>query len=358
MTTPIEQILDELRPRLPDWYPDVDLSAPLAIEHVDERQLSTVARVLVSRIDAEPVALIIKVGWTGLPSGFMDRPRLAPVTTSGERLRMEFEALTMVAARMEELDDPKLGAIRALGILPGSAALVMEVFPGRPMQRILARGPLERSRSLRPTRLAWEAGRWLRVFHDMPIPDQPVRQGTRQDLADAFTEYGAHLAGHTNTRDLASMVQAGIDGVARMPDPLPLSQCHGDFAPRNVLVDADGRLAVIDLLIRWQAPRYEDIAGFLVALDTSRANAATRGLLFGPAIERLKPAFLAGYFGPDPIPSDAIRVYELLLVLDKWSARTTRQRSRRGLRGVRERLIDGHFHARSRHLARELRGWR
>jgi aminoglycoside phosphotransferase (APT) family kinase protein len=182
-----------------------------------------------------------------------------------------------------------------------------------------------------------------------------VRQGTRKEVVDAFREFGTFLAAETDASHLETVIEAGVEAARRLPDPLPTVITHGDFAPRNILVDGSGRLAVIDLLARWQAPRFEDLAGFLVALQTSRANAATRGLLFGRTIARLEPAFLSGYYGSEPVPRNAIRVYELLLVLDKWAARANRNRTLRGVGRIRERLIEGHFDARSRLLARRLR---
>ncbi len=71
-------------------------------------------------------------------------------------------------------------------------------------------------------------------------------------------------------------------------------------------------------------------------------------------MHRLEPAFLEGYFDGRPIPRAAIRVYELLLVLDKWAARVSRGSGRGGLRRLPDRAIDDHFAARSRLLARRL----
>jgi aminoglycoside phosphotransferase (APT) family kinase protein len=230
----------------------------------------------------------------------------------------------------------------------------MEAFEGRPLHRLLVRGSFGRAPELRPATLARRAGHWLRVLHDVPAEDRPVRQGSRADLAEAFMAFGAYLARQGVATDLEPVVAAGVRAASELPDPLPTVVSHGDFAPRNILVDDAGRLAVIDLLARWQSPPYEDLAGFLVALHTSRANAATRGLLFGRAVERLEPAFLGGYFGPAPVPRQAIRVYELLLLFDKWSARASRAGSHASLARVRERMIDGYFDARSRLLARRL----
>ncbi len=350
----LETILAELRPRVREWYPDADPAADLEVLEVDSRVVTHVIRVRVARTGAPSTTLIVKAG-TADPLDPSDRPRLVPMTESSERRRLELDALRAVEARLAEVGDPGFRAVRALGILPESTALVMEAFDGKPLHAFLVRRPFRAHAALRPMTLARAAGRWLRILHDTPTSTQVVRQGTRQDVVDAFTEFGSYLAAETDASNLQEVIEAGVAAARRLPDPLPTVITHGDFAPRNILVDKSGRLAVIDLLARWQAPPFEDLAGFLVALQTSRANAATRGLVFGRTIARLEPAFLSGYYGSEAVPRNAIRVYELLLVLDKWSARAIRNRTLRGVGRIRERLIEGHFDARSRLLARRLR---
>jgi aminoglycoside phosphotransferase (APT) family kinase protein len=349
----IETILAELQPRVREWYPDADGAIRPDVDEVDARASAHVIRVSVPRTWAPPARLIVKAGPGERVPDNSDRPRLVAITDQADRRRLELEALRMVEARLEEVGDPKLVAVRPLGLLPESSAVVMEAFEGEPLHRHLMRGPFQRGAARRPTALARAAGRWLRILHDTPPSTQQVRQAARSDLAAAFASYGSFLAAARGSNELDPLVAAGIDAVSRLPDPLPLVITHGDFAPRNILVDATGRLAVIDLLARWQAPAYEDVAAFLVALHMSRANAVTRGVLFGPTFERLEPAFLAGYYGSEPVPRHAIGDYELLLVLDRWAARTSR-RTPRGLRRVSERILDGHYLARSRLLARRL----
>ncbi len=276
------------------------------------------------------------------------------MTDQSDRVQLEYEALRTVEARVAEVGDPRFVAVRPLGVLPESNVLVMEAFDGEPLHRFLVRRPFRSRAALAPSILARATGRWLRILHDTPSSTQ-VRQGTREDVVDAFAAFGSYLAAEKVSPHLDEFIEVGIASARRLPDPLPTVITHGDFAPRNILVDGSGRMAVIDLLLRWQAPAFEDIAGFLVALQTSRANAATRGLLFGRTIERLEPAFLTGYYGSEPVPRNAIRVYELLLVLDKWSARAIRNRTLGGVRRIRERMIDSHFDTRSRLLARRLR---
>jgi aminoglycoside phosphotransferase (APT) family kinase protein len=352
----LETVLEELRPRLPEWYPDLDGNARLDVLEMDSRVFADVIRIDVLHAEAPPTTLVVKAPSGDAPADTTDRPRLVPMTDPADRLELEFEALRTLEARLAATPDPSLTAVRPLGILPRSAALVMEAFEGQPLHRLLVRGSFRRAAELRPATLARRAGRWLRVLHDTPTENRPVRQGARADLVEAFTALGSYLAEQGAATDLDAVIAAGIRATSELPDPLPTVVSHGDFAPRNILVDNEGRVAVIDLLARWQSPPFEDLAGFLVALQTSRANAATRGLLFGRAVARLEPAFLAGYYGSDPVPRTAIRVYELLLLLDKWSARASRGVARGGVSGLRERMIDSHFDARSRFLARRLLG--
>jgi aminoglycoside phosphotransferase (APT) family kinase protein len=356
MDSLLETLLDELRPQLPVWYPDVAPDAELVVANDDARAIARVVRITVPGASGAPVELIAKIDAPREPTPAPDdRPRLVPMTDPELRRGLEFEALKLVEARLREVGDDRLEAVRALGVLPKSNALVMEVFESEPFHRVLARKALGGNDPGRSTTVAALAGRWLRILHESPTTTTLTRQRDRAEIVGAFEAYLEYLAAETG-RDLSAVVRAGVEAAGRLPDPLPTVLSHGDFAPRNILVGRSGRVAVVDLLARWKSPPYEDLATFLVALQTNRANAATRGLLFGRAAKRLEPAFLKGYFGAEPVPRDAIRIYELLLVLDKWAARSHRSRTHGLLARVRDRLIDGHFEAHSRRLARRLGG--
>jgi hypothetical protein len=307
------------------------------------RDGADVASLIVKTENPDPVAPI-------LPD---ERPRLMPVTGAGIRQTLEFEALRLLERRLDEVGDRRLRAIRALAVLEGSGALVMEAFAGRSLPRLLLWGTLrQRAGTAGPVALADAAGAWLRVLHDTPAGSAPIRQGTTDELVACFSNFGEFLATVAPSRNLGRTIEIGRAAAADIKE-LPVAMSHGDFAPRNILVDEQGRIAAMDLLARWQAPRYEDLSAFLLAMRTSRVNATTSGLLFGRAIDRLEPAFLAGYFGGEPVPLHEIRLYELLLLLDKWSARLAR-RAKGADDGLQVRLIDRYFDSRSRHLARLL----
>ena len=224
-----------------------------------------------------------------------DRPRLVPMTEPVRASQLEFEALRTVEARLAEVGDPGFRAVRALGILPESTR--------SSWRRSMASRSIDSSCGVRSAPDPRSRPRSWRGRPDGGSASCTTRRRRRQ-----VGPPGDEAGGRRRLRRVR-VVPRRRDGCAphrrghrggsrrphgRLPDPLPTVITHGDFAPRNILVDGSGRLAVIDLLARWQAPPSRISPGFLVALQTSRANAATRGLLFGRTIDRLEPAFLSG----------------------------------------------------------------
>jgi hypothetical protein len=115
-----------------------------------------------------------------------------------------------------------------------------------------------------------------------------------------------------------------------LPRELPLAVGHGDFAPRNMLL-RQGRLAVIDPLPRWQVPVYDDLCRFLVGLRLIGEQVHTHGLAFGSdTLDALEEAAIAAYLGADAQRA-ALRAYQLLILMDKWTAML--DSPRRDLRG-------------------------
>ncbi len=352
MPVPHAVILHELRAHLGEWYPELAGDVSVDLVDLDPRARSQLMRVRLVGHGA-PHTIIVKRPPED-PVVFDERPRLFAPSEPPVRLAQEAAGLELAAGLAATSGDPLIGAVRLLGILPETGALAMETFDGRPLHEMLIPGLVRRSGDLRATALVRRAGRWLRAFHGLPAEDRPERQGSREAIVEAFQAVGTYLSANGGPPDIDAIVRAGVRAVTRLPDPLPTAICHADFAPRNILVDPSGRIAVIDISVKWRAPIYEDLAGLLVALRMNRANALTRGRVFGPAVGVLEPAFLEGYFDGRPIPRAAIRVYELLLVLDKWSSLMSRSMDARTRRRFQERAIHDHFAASSRLLARRL----
>ena len=275
------------------------------------------------------------------------RPRLRTSPATVEELAaLEYEGLTTIFG-LVGADHPRFGAVRPLAHLPAQSAVVMEHVVSPTLRagflaesRTAARG--SRRRDLPPT-VAWHnAGAWLRTFHDLaPTGARPVRQATRSSVVERFHAYGEFLAARTGARSVGGLAAAGADFAGDLlPESLPLVVGHGDYVPRNMFVDGTGRITVFDPMPRWQVPRYEDLCRFIVGLRLSGLQVHSHGGAYAPReLQRREDLYLRGYFGTEPVPHAAIRTYQLLILLDKWSALLDAVASRTGWRTQASRML-------------------
>ena len=104
-------------------------------------------------------------------------------------------------------------------------------------------------------------------------------------------------------------------------EQLPLAISHGDYAPRNMFVDADGRLTVFDPLPRWTVPKFEDLCRFLAGTRLLGLQVHTQGAAFSHhQLDSYERDAISGYLGETVGPMAQIRCYQLFIMLDKWSA--------------------------------------
>jgi hypothetical protein len=94
----------------------------------------------------------------------------------------------------------------------------------------------------------------------MPGGGLPTRQATRDEVMDRFEAFGTFLSTALGARTAGDAVRSAAQLAADvLPDRLSLAVGHGDYAPCNVFLLVDGRLAVFDPLSRWSVPRFEDL---------------------------------------------------------------------------------------------------
>lgn len=343
------RIVADIETNLPLWLPDAPVHGPVAVTRQRRRRSSRILRLTVG----EPPQYRIFVKATpdaGRPAAASGtRPRLAPATELRDRATLELRALQAVEARLGRAGTDQFDVLHPLGVVEDGLALVMLTHEGVSLARTLSRVSRARRSPVPPESLVEAAGAWLRLFHDAPAgADLPARQERAGDIAAALRDFGDFLLAERANRDLADLVDRAISATADLPDPLPVRPTHGDFAPRNLIVGPDDRLIAIDLLGRWRAPIYEDLAMFLVALHSGRQAALAGGRLLRRPIEVLEERFLAGYAGRTELLRRPIATYEFLLVLDKWSSRLTRLEGAGRLRRLERRLLDRHFLGRAR----------
>jgi hypothetical protein len=103
-----------------------------------------------------------------------------------------------------------------------------------------------------------------------------------------------------------------------LPGRLEAGLLHGDYAPRNLLVNPGGQIAGFDTRALYFGPSYEDIGFFLWMMRFD-----SQGFYFprikNPHRERLQQAFLNGYFLGGAVPTAALSLFELQAIEKKWA---------------------------------------
>lgn len=350
--------------RAAEWFP----SSPRA-KTIRVRKLESRPRALLYAVTVDPGSnapqILVKVRLDGAGSSGVNqvggRPRLATQDMGLPELSAaEYEGLRSIQGVFGQ-SHPAFGVVRPLDHLQSENLIMMEyVQAGTLRQDLLRRNRLPpRSRSARESTSSqawWRAGAWLRTFHEsIPVGDRPTRQGAREDVIALFHAYDRYLNTRLGSGGPGDLTKRGARLAEQvLPHRLPLAVGHGDYAPRNVFLGLDGRLTVFDPLPRWLVPRYEDLSRFLVSIRLLGLQVHTHGASFrATELERLESEVIRGYYGSD-VPRAELRCYELLIMLDKWSAlvdsshRGGRARVRMAsvrlashyLRGQAERLID------------------
>lgn len=292
------------------------------------------------------------------------KPRLYPRTEQNDTHKLEYKALSTIYEYFSGLDEKQLGTVRVLDYLPEYHAILVEVSRDPNLRQLfletsrfhIAREPRELDLPFQNT------GRWLRLYHEISKDaDVIIRDECREDYIEAVGKLTDYLAMALSDRpffqNIASMLETSALKI--LPEMLPLGLGHGDFAMRNILVGTNARITVIDTFAKWRTPIYEDIGYFLHGLKLPALQVISQGLAFRSAqLRAYEQAFLKGYFTQKPIPYPAIRLYEILALLDKWASVITNYHRRRpklkSFGGVKAALTSRYFKRNTKHLLREI----
>lgn len=318
-----------------DWFPELDASRLVT----DVVRLSARARCILYRMSlhdgSKARQVVIKVRHSDPSLRWLDRfederPFLSPqrLMSDEETAAREFDGLRSLAAALSHSDPSRIGVLRPLAALPGHAALILD----------LAEDPTLRARLLRTSRLrlrgrspampdsAWSnAGAGLRAFHDhAPGEGLPARMTDPGEVRSLVTAYSRFLAvrgaGRATSALLSRVEDVADDLCAALPAELALVPGHGDFVANNMFASASGRITIFDPLVEWQVPRYLDLATLTMSLRLLPVQTSSQGLALRTAdLDRYESAVLHGYFGAEPVPTSGLRIFQLLVLLDRWS---------------------------------------
>ena len=343
----IEQLIEQrVAERQLEWFPGREQSRQVWVRALGRRPKSSLFGVYLGDPGGPPqiLAKTRLAGATASPQGRprpSGRPRLrAEPATPQELAALEYEGLQSIVA-LFGTSHPTFGVVRPLDHLEAESTILMEYVDAVTLRhRLIGESRLLPHHFATRRRMAssnvWrDAGGWLRAFQQAtPTRPRPARQSTRQDIVDRLLAYGDFLTGRLGGRAVGDVsARAAELAAAVLPERLPLAVSHGDYAPRNMFVDDHDRITVFDPLPRWVVPRYEDLCRLLVGIRMLGLQLHSHGAAFHrEALERHERDAIDGYLAGDEPLLPQIQCYELLILLDKWSALVESSTAGRGWR--------------------------
>jgi aminoglycoside phosphotransferase (APT) family kinase protein len=336
-----EDFAQHICERAGDYFADIDRrQAVVTLTKASERTNSLLFEFSVSDGETchEVVAKVPFKGRHSRPTIGKSRPRQFPKPDPQVKGWQEFQALRAIERHFTRLNDPRFGVIRVLDACGRPKSLLMEKCrDGNLYTKWRRANRLQRHFAAADLRQALHnVGAWLRLFHAMPPPSHTVPRTTRRaDFTTGVRLFTSYLEDRGIYPQACQLLRDHLlrEAHATLPNHLPLGLTHGDFAPHNVLLGPGGRVTVFDTPARWLGPVYEDLAYFLIALKVSAPQICSLGWFYdAPTLAAHEEAFLQGYFGDEPLPWRAIRLYEAQLLLDWWAGVAYHHQSAKGAR--------------------------
>lgn len=352
-----QEVLDFVVENAPFWFPELAGNrVRLSVEHSIRRERSSLAFLRIEGGPGRPVRVVVKAELKDAPA-LDDRPRLGigPHDVSGKH-HLEWKGLVTAWEEFGTGRHPGLGAARPLAHLPEARTLIVSRVEDPTLRTQLVASSRLRVGRRRPDLLpaVYGLGRWLGAFHRLGPAVERVRE-TPEQRAGAAEGYARFLSRrHPAAAELADRL---VDLQPDLDPTIPLGLGHGDFAPRNAFISAEGEVTVIDILARWRVPIYEDIAFLLVELRMAGPELLLLGHAFPAEHHRqLEESFLQGYVAETEVAVDrgALAWHLALILVDKWAAAVTRA-SGRGRDRVRWHLVNRRLEDETARVSAELR---
>jgi len=325
--TDTNKFIAYLKKKAPQYYPETKHTDwDVRLLDVINHRASTFYRCGLSANGFQKKILIKTAPSYALPK------RLSAQTPPVEKFKLEFDALDLIYNHFSSTDKHNFRAIRVFEFLPAEVAIVMEECDAPGLKKLLLNNsrlhPFKPRRDLNPA--FFNSGGWLRHFHALLPADCAGGNNlsTCSHFIQQFTEKISFIQneiGHSNQLKAVNKVVVNTAGTA-LPDDLEMGLKHGDFAPRNIMVDAENKIIGIDTLAKSMMPVHYDIAYLVVQLQTSKLQLYTQGAAFGRRrIASYERALMKGYWQDDSGKhSPALELFKAFVLLEKWGTQIHR----------------------------------
>jgi hypothetical protein len=321
--------------------------------------------------------------------------RLERLVGDGEltcKAQEEYRSLVNLHAFFSQCSDPGCSSVRPLAYFAQANAILVEetraetlrdlIMPALPtplplrfvqsLPRALRggqgwglRGLRRRTGQAQALQYLRQSGRWLRLFHEMPVEPRRRRfdaQGcldVARSYADELKQMGS--APERCDRLLADVVRY-VDRHRLADRHVRYGWRHGDYNLRNVLVSPSGAVVGLDTKMRRICPVWEDVAIFLIELRAHKGLVLSRSRLYDVRqLDAWERSFLDGYVDSAPLPTltpysnsnfheaepidtPLLSLFRALYALRKWvlDLRLYHQKVKIGSRLARV-FVDGYF---------------
>jgi hypothetical protein len=200
-------------------------------------------------------------------------------------LKREFAATSAFYNALPK--DADIGAVRPIALLPEHRALATEEVPGRPFGALLTDSsePQERLEAV-----ATRVGGWVRVYQSVIGAEGRIDLNKGRGYVDERLKL---LEGRVLSPSDRRATLARFDDLCRQVGvrQVPAVAIHADLTPMNIVVDQNGRVAVLDFTMAKKGTEHHDLSHVYFHLELLAARHPRRRA----SIEALQRAMLAAY---------------------------------------------------------------
>lgn len=315
----VEEFLAVLSPRIErdvrGWFGD---RARLAgAPEYRERHWSFFFRYPVRISDTQSTAILVKLRHVKQ----MTVAEAAVHEKMGREIREEYESLKRIESVFSSHADASLFAvIHPLAWYEDINAVVMEEADIRTLRDLFHAPAMwtEGKARRRFETLLESAARWLCIYHDHfgRVEEGPLFP---QALYDESFERLDRIQAACPDIDLR-FAKDLLDDLYRAYGQTshPYNILHNNFSMSNVFITRDGKICSFDPHNK-PGSLYYDLAKFLIDLSTSNLQVVTHGRMVPfSRLTTFTDAFLYGYFRGGSADRQALRLFYLLILLEKW----------------------------------------